>query len=73
VFSRRELVYHRVTFGEPSLWGVKPDRSVFRRYPFHRECWRIRRRREMEDWLRALAIFLALLLGPVLIRLVKWW
>ena len=69
VFGKRELVYHRVTFGETSLWGMRLDRDMIRRRPFHRVCWQVRRRREMVAWMVALAILLALVLGPVLVNL----
>ncbi len=69
VFSKRELVYHHIRFGEASLWGERLQRDMIHPRPFHRVCWRIRRRREMVGWIVALGILLALVLGPVLINL----
>jgi len=71
VFSKRELVYHRVGFGETCLWGVRLDKAMIRRRPFHRECWRLRRRRERIAWMVALGILLALVLGPALVNLLR--
>ena len=71
VFSKRELVFRCVAWGQGTLWGVRLEKDAIRRRPFHRECWRTRRHRELVAWVVAFGILSALILGPVLVNLLR--
>jgi len=71
IFSKRDLVYHRVSFDEAGLWGVRLTRDMIRRRPFHRMCWQSRRRRQKMGLLVAVGILAGLVLVPVVVNLFR--
>ena len=67
----RDLVYRRVWLGTADPWGDRLDKVFLAPRPFHLECWRIRKRREMAEKVMAGIIVLLLILVPVVIRLLR--